>query len=51
MYEIEGYSHQEIGENLDIPSSTSRTYLARAKQKLRDKITALNKIKDEGAVR
>jgi RNA polymerase sigma-70 factor (ECF subfamily) len=51
MYEIEGYSHQEISESLDIPSSTSRTYLARAKQKLRDKITALNKIKDEGAVR
>src|SRR5690606_20900408 len=51
MYEIEGYSHQEIGENLNIPSSTSRTYLARAKQKLRDKITALNNIKDEGAVR
>ncbi|WP_200974584.1 RNA polymerase sigma factor [Echinicola sp. 20G] len=51
MYEIEGYSHNEIGEELDIPPSTSRTYLARAKQKLRDKIIALNKIKDEGAIR
>lgn len=51
MYEIEGYSHNEIGEQLGIPASTSRTYLARAKQRLRDKITALNKIKDEGAVR
>ena len=51
MYEIEGYSHNEIGERLGIPASTCRTYLARAKQKLRDKITALNKIKDEGAVR
>ena len=51
MYEIEGYSHKEIGEKLGIPSSTSRTYLARAKQKLREKITVLNKIKNEGAVR
>ena len=51
MYEIEGYSHNEIGDQLGIPASTSRTYLARAKQRLRDKITALNQIKDEGAVR
>ncbi len=51
MYEIEGYSHNEISEQLGIPSSTCRTYLARAKQRLRDKITELNKIKDEGAVR
>lgn len=51
MYEIEGYSHKEIGDQLGMPPSTSRTYLARAKQKLRDKITVLNKIKDEGAVR
>ncbi|HLT08397.1 MAG TPA: sigma-70 family RNA polymerase sigma factor [Cyclobacteriaceae bacterium] len=51
MYEIEGYSHNEIGEQLGIPASTCRTYLARAKQRLRDKITALNKVRDEGAVR
>ena len=38
MYEIEGYSHNEIGEQLGIPASTCRTYLARAKQRLRDKI-------------
>lgn len=35
LYEIEGYSHDEIGEMLSIPESTSRTYLTRAKQKLR----------------
>lgn len=51
MYEIEGYSHDEISGKLGIPSSTSRTYLARAKKKLREKITALNEIKNEGAVR
>ncbi|WP_231863079.1 RNA polymerase sigma factor [Sphingobacterium populi] len=35
LYEIEGYSHEEISKMLDIPESTSRTYLTRAKQKLR----------------
>jgi len=35
MYEIEGFSHEEIGKELGIPESTSRTYLTRAKQKLR----------------
>lgn len=42
MYEIEGFSHKEIGETLDIPASTCRTYLARAKQRLREKIIELN---------
>lgn len=51
MYEIEGFSHKEIGEELGIPPSTSRTYLARAKQNLREKIVALNHINNEGAVR
>lgn len=35
LYEIEGYAHEEIGKMLNIPDSTSRTYLTRAKQKLR----------------
>lgn len=35
LFEIEGYSHEEIGELLNIPESTSRTYLTRAKQRLR----------------
>jgi RNA polymerase sigma factor (sigma-70 family) len=51
MYEIEGYSHNEISEQLGIPSSTSRTYLARAKKKLREKIQELNQIKNAGAIR
>jgi RNA polymerase sigma factor (sigma-70 family) len=51
MYEIEGYSHSEIAEQLGIPASTSRTYLARAKQKLREKVIEINHIKNEGAVR
>ncbi len=35
LYELEGYSHEEISKLLEIPESTSRTYLTRAKQKLR----------------
>ena len=35
LYEIDGYSHDEIGEMLSIPVSTSRVYLSRAKEKLR----------------
>lgn len=35
MYEVEGYSHEEVGKLLGIPESTSRTYLSRAKQRLK----------------
>ena len=34
LYEIDGYSHKEIGSLLNIPESSSRTYLTRAKQAL-----------------
>lgn len=36
MYEIDGYSHEEIGKTLQIPASSSRVYLTRAKEKLRN---------------
>lgn len=35
MYEIDGYSHEEIGSILNIPVSSSRVYLSRAKERLR----------------
>ncbi len=35
LYEVEGYSHEEISTLLGIPESTSRTYLTRAKKRLR----------------
>jgi RNA polymerase sigma factor (sigma-70 family) len=35
LYEIDGYSHDEIGQMLSIPVSSSRVYLSRAKEKLR----------------
>ena len=36
MYEIDGYSHDEIGQSLGIPASSSRVNLSRAKEKLRN---------------
>ncbi len=36
LYEIEGYSHEEIGRMLDVSTSTSRSNLARAKKMLRE---------------
>jgi len=36
LYEIEGYSHNEIADHLNIPESSSRVYLTRAKKKLRE---------------
>ncbi len=36
LYEIEGYSHEEIAGRLKIPESSSRVYLTRAKKRLRE---------------
>src|SRR5690606_1827562 len=35
LYELEGYSHDEIGRMMGIPTSSSRVYLTKAKQGLR----------------
>ncbi len=40
LYEIEGYSHEEISEQLGIPVSSSRVYLTRAKKQLRELLPA-----------
>jgi RNA polymerase sigma factor (sigma-70 family) len=40
LYEIDGYNHDEIGQMLSIPASSSRVYLSRAKEKLRKIIKA-----------
>ncbi len=36
LYDIEGYSHDEIAKQLRIPESSSRVYLARARKRLRE---------------
>lgn len=40
LYEVEGYSHDEIAKMLGIPVSSSRVFLTRAKSKLRILYTA-----------
>ncbi|MBN3036194.1 MAG: sigma-70 family RNA polymerase sigma factor [Bacteroidales bacterium] len=42
---IEGYTHKEIGEMLQISDNTSKSQLARAKSLLRKKILAMNREK------
>lgn len=42
LYEIEGYGHEEIAKLLQIPAGTSRTYLTRAKERLRQLYTTRN---------
>lgn len=39
LYEIDGYSHDEIADMLNIPASSSRVYLSRAKERLRKVLT------------
>ena len=38
LYAIEGYSHQEIAEKLNISESTSRSQLTRAREVLKEKV-------------
>ncbi len=40
LYEIDGYSHEEIGKMMGITSSSSRVYLSRAKEKLKRLISS-----------
>lgn len=41
MYVIEGYSHKEIGEMLNITESTSRSNLVKARHKLIDSLSGI----------
>jgi RNA polymerase sigma-70 factor (ECF subfamily) len=43
LYEVEGYTHEEIAQMMHIPASSSRTYLTRAKQQLRVLINTHNR--------
>lgn len=40
LYVIEGYSHREIGDMLDITESTSRSNLVKARSKLKEILTS-----------
>ncbi len=39
LFDIEGYSHEEISKRLKIPESTSRVYLVRARKQMRELYT------------
>ena len=43
LYAIEGYSHKEIGELMNISEGTSKSQLARARKTLQEHITELTK--------
>lgn len=45
LYEIDGYSHDEIAQMLSLSASSSRVYLTRAKEKLR---SIINKQQSNG---
>ncbi len=47
---IEGYTHKEIGELLDISENTSKSQLSRARQALQKKISELQKTINEQEV-
>ena len=47
LYEVEGYSHAEIGDLLQISEVTSRSQLNRAKQILKSKLKAFGILKYE----
>lgn len=42
LYAIEGYSHAEIAENLNISEGTSKWHLSTARQKLRDLLQTMD---------
>jgi RNA polymerase sigma-70 factor (ECF subfamily) len=44
LYEVDGFSHEEIAAMLNIPVSSSRVYLSRAKERLRNMIITLEKL-------
>jgi RNA polymerase sigma-70 factor (ECF subfamily) len=47
LYLLEGYSHEEISEILNISTSTSKSQFSRAKAKLRDIIKSRDHLKIE----
>jgi len=41
LYEIDGFNHKEIAEMLNIKEGTSRSYLTRSKEMIKDKIALI----------
>lgn len=49
LYAIEGYTHEEIGEMLDISSGTSKSNLHKARQKLKQMILEAENVGNNGS--
>jgi RNA polymerase sigma-70 factor (ECF subfamily) len=47
LYVVEGYSHKEIGDTLDIPVGSSKSYLSRARKTLKENIHQFYSKKNE----
>ncbi len=48
LYVLEGYKHREIAEILDVSVNTSKTQLAKAREMLRKKLTAIQRKENDG---
>ena len=42
LHDVEGYTHEEIGDTLGVTSGTSKSQLFKARAKMRDMLTALD---------
>jgi RNA polymerase sigma-70 factor (ECF subfamily) len=49
LYAIEGFKHKEIAVMLNITESTSKSQYSRAKEKIRQELEIISKIKIQNA--
>lgn len=47
LYVIDGFSHRDIAELLEINESTSRVYLTRAREILREQVVQIEKVENQ----
>ncbi len=50
LHDVEGYTHEEIGELVGITSGTSKSQLFKARAKMRDMLTDVRASEEEGGV-
>ncbi|HSG47226.1 MAG TPA: sigma-70 family RNA polymerase sigma factor [Longimicrobiales bacterium] len=50
LHDVEGYTHEDIGDALGISAGTSKSQLFKARAKMRDMLTALDGATNEGGV-
>ena len=50
LHDVEGYTHEEIGEALGVASGTSKSQLSKARAKMREMLGALGETTNEEAV-